>query len=148
MGVRDDLGGMGQQAIVIPEVHQHRPPQRHRQREAPSRKPLKLSAPFRPVSPATSWNVAVLVTVSACNQDESTTGAAAVCSACAPAMTGTTTMDKTDRNLTIRPHWGEAVQHSFPRHVSRRDKNTQSLRETRRGNEKSATYLPSAARRR
>src|SRR4029077_17064599 len=68
----------------------------------PSRKPLKLSAPLRPVSPATSWNVAVLATVSACNQEESTTGAAAAGAPCAHAATGTTTRGKMDRNLTIR----------------------------------------------
>src|SRR5882762_531059 len=80
----------------------------------PSRNPLKLSAPFRPVSPATSWNDAVLVTVSACNQDESTTGAAPARACCAPAVTGRTTMATTDRNLTIGTSWGGDVT-SVPR---------------------------------
>src|SRR5882762_1427645 len=46
------------------------------------------------------------MTVSACNQDESTTGAATVCSVCARAITGRTTMATADRNLTIRTSKG------------------------------------------
>src|SRR6267142_3099825 len=75
----------------------------------PSRNPLKLSAPFRPVSPATSWDDAVLVTVSACNQYESTTGSAPARACCAPAVTGRTTMATTHRNLTIGTSWGGDV---------------------------------------
>src|SRR5436305_1014313 len=52
--------------LQMPERNAERPP---------SRMPLKLSAPWSPGRPATSSNVAVLVTVSACNQDGSMTGA-------------------------------------------------------------------------
>src|SRR6266704_974347 len=42
MGVRDDLGGMREHAVVIPEVHHHRPPQRHRQRQPAVSEPVEV----------------------------------------------------------------------------------------------------------
>src|SRR6266516_2013738 len=73
----------------------------------PSRNPLKLRAPLRPVRPATSWNVAVFVTVSTCNHDGSTGGAGAAASPCARTTTGdaaptaTATIHATDNDFTV-----------------------------------------------
>src|SRR2546427_326168 len=73
----------------------------------PSRNPLKLSAPLRPVSPATSWKVAVLVALSTCNHDGSTAGAGAAASPCARTTTGdaaptaTATINAPDNDFTV-----------------------------------------------
>src|SRR5438034_2568230 len=73
----------------------------------PSRNPLKLRAPLRPVRPATSWKVTVLVTVSTCNHDGSTAGVGAAVPPCARAATGaapptaTATIHATDNDFTV-----------------------------------------------
>src|SRR5437762_14169195 len=74
---------------------------------SPYRNPLKLSAPLRHVRPATSWKVAVLVTVSTCNHDGSTAGAGAAASPCARTATGdaaptaTATIHATENDFTV-----------------------------------------------
>src|SRR3989475_12467960 len=73
----------------------------------PSRNPLKLRAPLRPVRPATSWKVTVLVTLSTCNHDGSTAGTGAAGPSCAHAATGgaappvTATIHATDNHFTV-----------------------------------------------
>src|SRR5256886_774737 len=73
----------------------------------PSRNPLKLRAPLRPVRPATSWKVTVLVAASTCNHDGSTAGAGAATSPCARTTTGdaaptaTATIHATDNDFTV-----------------------------------------------
>src|SRR3989442_903158 len=85
-----------------------------------------------------SWNVAVRVTVSACNQDESTIGVATARPDCAPAVTGRAaplaraSMPATDESLTIRTSCGGKRQPG-PRRGSRSDCVLLSRREPPRG---------------